>query len=387
MLPCAPDASIRLVQRGGHGVPDWLGPQDHGWLQEFVEEHERFVGKPRRELVARLREPFTSFAPRHKRILAGTVLARLVKSRPATDLSARIARESAAVARAQGASRAQALERAAAELRVRPDQLEAALLADLPGERLIEFREPPPDSQELALRANLVLAQSLLQRALFVTLTLEGQSRAVIRQAHLKGLLCACDADGDTARITISGPLALHRRTTLYGRALAELAAILPWTARFHCEVRCVIRGCEELVVLRSGDPLRPGPMPRRHDSKLEAWFAKDFARLAPDWHVLREPAPLRAHDAWVFPDFLLRHRTIAGRECLLEIVGFWTQEYLRKKLAQMRAITAPRLILCIDEARGCSPGELPQGTILVPFRRRIDAAAVLAALVKIAST
>lgn len=381
MQPSAPDPALRLVPRGDHAVPDWLGPQDHGWLRELVAEHERFVGRPRRELVARLREPFGSYAPRHKRLLASSVLGRLLRGRPASRIPARLAREHAALAKGRLLLRADALAAAAAELAASPDEVEAALLADLPDERLVEFKESVPDLQELAARCNLLYAQSLLHRALAVTVTLEGGSRAVIRQAHLKGLLCACDEVGDAARITISGPLALHRHTTLYGRALAELAAFLPWTARFTCEVRCVVRGTEHRVVLASGDPIRPGTMPRTFDSRLEERFATEFAKLAPEWHVLREPAPLRASSGWVFPDFLLRHRTIPGREWYVEIVGFWTPEYLRTKLAAFRDLALPRLVLCLDATRRCSPGEIPTGALVVPFERRIDASAVLRAI------
>ena len=45
-------------------VPHFLGEHDHPWLRVLLEEHERFVGQPQRELDARLREPLPCESPR-----------------------------------------------------------------------------------------------------------------------------------------------------------------------------------------------------------------------------------------------------------------------------------------------------------------------------------
>jgi predicted nuclease of restriction endonuclease-like RecB superfamily len=38
--------------------------------------------------------------------------------------------------------------------------------------------------------------------------------------------------------------------------------------------------------------------------------------------------------DTVIFPDFALHHRRDAGRRWLVEIVGFWTADYLARKFA-----------------------------------------------------
>lgn len=58
----------------------------------------------------------------------------------------------------------------------------------------------------------------------------------------------------------------------------------------------------------------------------------------------------------------------------LLEIMGFWTPEYVTRKLARLRAAGLERLVLCIDEERDCGSEELPPGSCVVRYRRRIDA-------------
>lgn len=80
-----------------------------------------------------------------------------------------------------------------------------------------------------------------------------------------------------------------------------------------------------------------------------------------------------------IFPDFRLQHRANPARRWLLEIVGFWTAEYVIRKLARYRSAQLSNLILCIDEERTCANTDLPANARVVRFRRRVDPAAVLA--------
>ncbi|HVR03107.1 MAG TPA: DUF790 family protein [Polyangia bacterium] len=113
-------------------------------------------------------------------------------------------------------------------------------------------------------------------------------------------------------------------------------------------------------------------------DSKSEERFARDVARLAPDWDVVCEPEAVRAGPTLVFPDFLLRHRIHPERRVLVEPAGFWTPDYLAAKLARLREADLPSFILCVDEERACALGEVPPPLSVVPFRRRVDAASVM---------
>jgi predicted nuclease of restriction endonuclease-like RecB superfamily len=72
-----------------------------------------------------------------------------------------------------------------------------------------------------------------------------------------------------------------------------------------------------------------------------------------------------------------LQHRH-DGRRWLLEIVGFWTPQYLERKLALLRLARLSNLILCVDEARSCAEAVVSVSTRVVPFRRQIDALAVM---------
>lgn len=152
---------------------------------------------------------------------------------------------------------------------------------------------------------------------------------------------------------------------------------LLTWCPRFRLRADCSLRGRSWILELGSRDPIFPGREPRRYDSKLEERFAADFRRIAPEWDVVREPEPVRAGAGLIFPDFALQHRH-HGWRWLLEIVGFWTPEYVARKLALLRAARLANLILCVDESRNCAREDLPPSTRVVRFRRRIDAGHVL---------
>ena len=62
-------------------VPQFLGTQDHPWLRVLLEERDRFIGRPQRELDARLREPLPCASPPVKLKLAVRVFARLQRTR------------------------------------------------------------------------------------------------------------------------------------------------------------------------------------------------------------------------------------------------------------------------------------------------------------------
>ncbi|HKU49922.1 MAG TPA: DUF790 family protein [Nitrososphaera sp.] len=75
-------------------------------------------------------------------------------------------------------------------------------------------------------------------------------------------------------------------------------------------------------------------------DSLVEEKFARRFNEVAGDssgWTLVREPDPLVLADGRAFiPDFMFEKY---GRRVYLEIVGFWTPEYLQRKLQKIEQV------------------------------------------------
>ena len=73
----------------------------------------------------------------------------------------------------------------------------------------------------------------------------------------------------------------------------------------------------------------------KEFDSILEEAFAARWAKLGTEWRLEREVDLVPVPGSAIIPDFRLAHPD--GRSVLLEIVGFWRPEYLRKKFALLR--------------------------------------------------
>ena len=386
------DLPLRLIE--SRAYLDLLGPQDEPWLRVLIAEMIRFERRRARELWERLAEPLPCEAPHFKRRAATRALWRLWRrERNAAVVPARARSElfeASASAALDELDPQRVLERAAASIGVPGPVLMESLFADLPGERIVRAPDPIPTASEAALHTNLAIAQTVLMRAATVELRVEGAVRPIVRLAKLRGLLCVVvDHDGAGLGsvpstpvrgplLQISGPFALFRHTLVYGRALAELLPHLAWCARFELRATCALRGRLADVVMASGDPILPAGPPPRFDSRLEERFARDFGRLARDWDVVREPEAIRSGRTLIFPDFLLCHRLQPERRVLVEILGFWTPEYVATKLARLREAKLFNFILCVDADRGCAQEDLPEGISVLRFRRRVDVAAVL---------
>lgn len=368
--------------QGERIVPSFLGELDHPWLRALLDERERFVGRPRREFAARSKEPLRTAAPRRKCALAAHVLERLAHPACKGGTAPRqIRSELFRAAAVATVTRGEVLAQVAAQLGMTSDALEAGLFGDLPDLQPLPALVRPIAPVDLAARANLALAQGILARADRVIIEIEGNALPIVRRAKLRGLIVNVGVTGTQTRLELSGPLSLFHHTRVYGRALGGIVPLLSWCARFQLDAGCILTEGSGNLRLASGDPIFPADEPVRFDSELEADFARKMGKAAPDWDLIRDPQPLEAGDGLVFPDFVLVHREDGMRRWLIEIVGYWTPEYLARKLAAYRAASAPNLVLCIDERRQCSDGDLPSGARVVWFRRRIAPQAVLEAI------
>src|ERR687895_1651034 len=74
-------------------------------------------------------------------------------------------------------------------------------------------------------------------------------------------------------------------------------------------------------------------------DSAVEEKFAKRFEQAETGWRLTREPDPLVLSNGGAFiPDFIFEKY---DKKVYLEIVGFWTKEYLDRKLQKLADIFA----------------------------------------------
>lgn len=412
-----PQTLCRLSTRseGEHLVPDYLGERDEPWLAALLEVHAGFVGRRREELRARLREPLAVTAPKLKRRIATHVLDQLGWSRPNTALPPSEARWLLCRAAAsQAGPRERVLADVARVSGFPAADLEAALFADLPHEQRVAALPLDLSARQLRLTANQALLASLLRRALTVRVRAWGNARALVRHVRQLGLICVArpapePADHGALRaslssaaanldpqereqlqgvqLEISGPFALFRRTQLYGQALASLVPRAAACSYFELEAECALAQGSRLSKLRvcSGDPIAGDRAGVARESRIETRFLRDFRRVASEWDVLCDPSPITLEGTLVLPDFELVHRRDPARRWRMEILGFWTPDYLNQKLARLQSTPLDRVILCIDEKRRCNDEALPSDPRVIRYRTRVPCQAVLQLIDRVA--
>lgn len=366
-------------------IPNFLGAEDAVWLERLIEEFMRFDGRPRRDLVSRLKEPFPFSAPPPKLALASIVLKQTLWNAKSCKqpIQPRLVRATLFKLAYSLRDQNKALIETAKIYCLSTEDLLALLFSDLPQERTLKT-DPllTLTPAKLALESNLLLVKALLARSRHLTLEIYGQCRPVVRQAKLRGLICVVEPSGsaDGFRLSISGPFSLFRHTLVYGRYLGELVPLLQACDRFSLDSVCVIKDKERTLHLQSGVPIAPTDNINRFDSQLERRFARDFGKLTTEWDLIREPEPLVIGNRWLFPDFEVRHRRNPERRWCIELIGFWSPEYLRDKFEKLHAAKLKNFIICLDKKNACGQTESWKSldAHVIEFSKRVNAEVIL---------
>ena len=244
--------------------------------------------------------------------------------------------------------------------RVSPDEVEKGLYADLQENRVLTQFDPPVN-ETLVHRYNLSQVQGIFYRASHVVINAHrndpGEYKLLFRYLKLFQLMAYIEGDADIGfTITIDGPTSLFKPSTRYGLALAKMLPALLHVSKWSLQAK-----------LQNRDPYSGGvktgrfslssdrcnlvthyPPGKPYDSMLEASFAKSWTKTKTEWRLEREVDLVPLPGSVMIPDFRLVHPD--GRDFLLEIVGYWRPEYLKKKFYQVRNADVDNLILAVSE-------------------------------------
>lgn len=235
----------------------------------------------------------------------------------------------------------------------------------------VELDVSPAD---LLRQYNLSLTQTLLFDSLELWFQASGNYQEIFRWIKYLGLMYeAFEEHPGRVKVKVDGPASLFKETTRYGTSLAKLLPALIRAESWQLWAR-IKEGTKhysfELEDAKRG--LFPhkdmGGEAERFDSAVEEDFYRRIRRLMPDWQVRREPTILKAGPHIFIPDFGFERR---GLRQYLEIVGFWTPDYLKKKLAKLKAIEVP-LMIAVDRNLKCTEEDFPPGKEVFFFEKRL---------------
>ncbi len=232
--------------------------------------------------------------------------------------------------------------------------------------RLAEFGGYP-DGRALLARYNVAQVQAALFGAVSMTVWATDDFKTILRYAKLARLMHTIVRIGEGEyHLRFDGPASVLRQTRRYGAAMARflpaLIACRGW--RMHAVVRTRRRGWSVHLDLSSEDGLNSHlPPPEDFDSHVEEAFAERWGPQPRDgWLLVREGEVLHRGQKVFVPDFVFRHDD--GRSVLMEIVGFWTPEYIAAKVQTLRTFRDQRILLAVAGPARETAADLPAEAI-----------------------
>ena len=280
--------------------------------------------------------------------------------------------------------RKQILQKFATESDLTTDELEIAMWADLDkNKRLKNFESLSP--LQLISWYNISILQSLLLNCIKLEFSVYGgfSWKKILRKIKQLGLMyflyhennLESEANQQTRNqemvfnskkdkrviCTVEGPLSIVRLTDKYGTAMAKLIPLIIFTDIWSIDaiiLRKSISGVRKTyrfqisnkdkdlplfdaskVQPQSASNMNSGSIYKNaidnFDSIVEKKFMDKFLKFSIGWNLIREPDPLILSNGKAFiPDFVFEKY---GIKVYLEIVGFWTNEYLKRKLEKIK--------------------------------------------------
>jgi len=226
-----------------------------------------------------------------------------------------------------------------------PETIERAMYADREEELVVDsVGEMTPE--DLVKLYNLSLLQTALFGCLRLTFWTSSNHKEIFRAIKWLGLMYDLYEDAGRLVVEVTGAASILKMTRKYGTAMAKL---VPYILRARSwGIRAEIVDGDRVYVMEMDDRHRelfPESEEKiEYDSSLEEGFARKLRALG--YEVVREPGVVRAGRYAFIPDFLVRRQG----EVYVELVGFWTQEYLRKKLEKVKQAEIPLIIVAREE-------------------------------------
>jgi uncharacterized protein len=286
-----------------------------------------------------------------------------------------------------GHEHGKAKQEIAAELGLSWNEIERRMFLDLMENHAMLAFEDFDSPGALLSRYNVAQMQVAFFDASDLTLRLTQDFRSVLRYAKLARLMHRISRTRDGYMVRFDGPASLLQHTTRYGTAMAKFLPGLLSCDGWKLEARIRKPKFRGLRLLLDSDCglQSPVPMADTFDSSIEEKFSQQWTVSdTHGWRMERETEILHQGQTVFFPDFVFIHED--GRKAMMEVIGFWTPEYLEHKRHVIETFTNKRLFLAVQQsiaepwtASASKPEPVPLRTIV--YKTVIPVASVLEVL------
>ncbi len=270
--------------------------------------------------------------------------------------------------------------------------VEEALWSDFEENMVLE-RFDSMGAKELLAWYNLSLMQTLLFNCTKFEFSVHGGAnwKHVLRDVKRYGVMYYLQQnENNELTCSLDGPLSLFKLTDRYGTSIAKLLPSITASGKWSVKawiIRKTMSGKKVLEFEMSdadapsiglSSPYMEQKESYIYDSSIEEKFAGKFEQFANGWKLVREPDPVIAGGKALIPDFMFEKY---NRRVYLEIVGFWTKEYLERKLQKLIASTGKSIdmLIAVNEELACAKlSSLPKDKVIlyrneVPIKPIID--------------
>ncbi len=383
----------------GRAIPDRLSRSAHrdyvGYAQKFLDIYSAGIGRTRRDLHRQVEAAMAAHEDCPRRRIAAFQKLLDERGRYASDpgrTAAKLrqqvfllaAKSHPLVSRVEGVYcnlESEVKQRIAAELNLSWEHIDSKLFADVIEFQCLASFEGYESAPALLARYNVAQTQAAMYGAERLMVWSLQDHKAILRYAKLARLMHSIRREPDGSYcFRFDGPASVLRRSTRYGVAMARFLPGLLACDHWRASAQIVNRwGRRYRLELSCRDGLHSTASElAEFDSQVEAQFAAAWERSQlSGWKLERESDILHAGQSVFTPDFTLVAED--GRRVLLEIIGFWTPEYLQYKAQQLEKFRQYEILLAVPEQNQARiPSQFGQPIL---FKRQLQPADVLARL------
>ena len=231
-------------------------------------------------------------------------------------------------------------------------ELHDSLFADLIENHQLKTFRGFDRAESLLARYNVAQAQVALFDAVQMTVVAKQDFKTILRYAKLARLMHRITKRTNQYVFEFDGPASLLQNTHRYGLAMAKflpgLLSCRGWSmvatirgSRFHHSLRLEM---DDQCGLTSETVLA-----NEFDSKVEeSFYSKWGEEPRNGWTLERETEILHRGQTAFFPDFVFVHAQ--GHRVLMEVIGFWTPEYLDHKSKVLQQFNDQPILLAVSQ-------------------------------------